>query len=73
MEPFLADLINNKNIPKVVRYILVVLLCTFIIVLGVLLSLKSELLFGKIFGIILTFIFLVMEVYLIIKIKTNKK
>ena len=73
MEPFLADLINNKNIPKVVRYILVVLLCTFIIVLGILLSLKSELLFGKIFGIILTFIFLVMEVYLIIKIKTNKK
>lgn len=73
MEPFLADLINNKNIPKIVRYILVVLLCTFIIVLGILLSLKSELLFGKIFGIILTFIFLVMKVYLIIKIKTNKK
>ena len=73
MEPFLADLINNKNIPKVVRYILVILLCTFIIVLGILISLKSELLFGKIFGIILTFIFLVMEVYLIIKIKTNKK
>lgn len=73
MEPFLADLINNKNIPKVVRYILVVLLCTFIIVLGILISLKSELLFGKIFGVILTFIFLVMEVYLIIKIKTNKK
>ncbi len=31
MEPFIADLINNKKVPKVLRYILVLVLNLFII------------------------------------------
>lgn len=30
MEPFLADLLTNKNIPKVIRYILLIVVIAFI-------------------------------------------
>ena len=48
MEPFLADFINNEKIPRIIRYTIVCLLCSFIIFLGVSISINSELLFGKI-------------------------
>ena len=59
MEPFLADFINNKKIPKLIRYIFVLLLCGFIIFLGLSIVINSELLSGKIFGIILSLVFLI--------------
>lgn len=31
MEPFLADLINNNKVPKIIRYLIVILICGFII------------------------------------------
>ena len=30
MEPFFADLLTNKNIPKVIRYILLIVVIAFI-------------------------------------------
>ncbi len=72
MEPFLADFINNKKIPRIIRNIIVCLLCGFIIFLGVSIVIKSELLFGKIFGIILSIVFLIIGIYLIAKINNSK-
>lgn len=71
MEPFIADLINDEKIPKIIKYIIVCLLCGFIIVLGILMGINSELLFGKIFGIILSIVFLIIGIYLIVKINKD--
>ena len=68
MEPFIADLINNKKIPKVLRYILVLVLCLFIILIGISLIIHSPLVVGKIFGGALSTIFIVLLCYLLNKI-----
>lgn len=47
MEPFIADLINNPKAPKWLRYVIVTLVCGFVIFLGVMLALKSPMLVGK--------------------------
>ena len=73
MEPFIADLINNSKVPKIIRYLIVTILCLFIIFLGVSCSISSPFIFGKIFGIVLAIIFFIIEIYLCIKIyKSNK-
>ncbi len=67
MEPFIADLINNKKIPKVLRYILVLVSCLFIIFIGISLIINSSLIVGKIFGGTLSTIFIVLLCYLLNK------
>ena len=68
MEPFIADLINNKKVPKVLRYILVLVLNLFIIFIGISLIILSSLIVGKIFGGFLSDIFIVLLCYLLNKI-----
>ena len=68
MEPFIADLINNPKVPKWLRYVIVTLVCGFVIFLGVMLALKSPMLVGKIFGGALSVLFLAAAVYLFAKI-----
>ena len=68
MEPFIAVLINNPKAPKWLRYVIVTLVCGFVIFLGVMLALKSPMLIGKIFGGALSVLFLVAAVYLFAKI-----
>jgi len=71
MEPFLADFINNNKIPKIIRCLIVFLLCGFIIFLGISTFISSQFVWGKVFGVILSIVFLIIGIYLIIKI--NKK
>ena len=68
MEPFIAVLINNPKAPKWLRYVIVTLVCGFVIFLGVMLALKSPMLIGKIFGGALSVLFLAAAVYLFAKI-----
>ena len=68
MEPLIADLINNPKIPKWLRYVIVSAVCGSVIFLGVMLILKSPVLAGKIFGGVLSALFLAVAVYLFIKI-----
>ena len=73
IEPYIADLIKDEKIPKIIRYIIVTILCAFVIFIGGILLFKSQMIIGKIFGIILAFIFIIIWLYLIIKIHSNKK
>lgn len=68
MEPFIADLINNPKVPKWLRYVIVTLACGFVIFLGIMLALKSLIIVGKIFGVILSALFLAAAVCLFVKI-----
>lgn len=60
MEPYIADLINNSKIPKSIRILIILILCSFVIFLGIIL--------GNVFGFLLALAFLVILIYLGIKI-----
>ena len=68
LEPFIADLINNPKIPKWLRDIIVTIVCGFVIFLGVMLAIKSPMLIGKIFGVVLSVLFFAAAIYLFAKI-----
>ena len=72
MEPYIADLINNSKIPKSIRFLIILILCSFIIFLGIILGLKSPFILGNVFGFLLALAFLVILIYLGIKILNNK-
>lgn len=72
MEPYIADLINNSKIPKSIRFLIILILCLFVIFLGIILGLKSPFILGNVFGFLLALTFLVILIYLGIKILNNK-
>ena len=69
MEPFLADLINNPKVPKMVKYIAITFVVGFLefIFIGVAINGVSKI--AMPFGITLAIIFFIVYIYLIIKIK----
>ncbi len=71
MEPFLADLINNPKISKVIRYAIVSVVSLFILYLGILCVVESQMIIGKAFGVILCALTLVAVGYLFNKIHKN--
>lgn len=71
MEPFIADLINNPKVPKIIRYGIVTILCVFIIFIGIMCAFNSPFIWGKIFGILLAIVFLGFGIYLNIKISKS--
>lgn len=71
MEPFIADLINNPKIPKWLRYIIVSVVCGFVIFLGAMLAIKSPILIGKIFGGVLSMLFFTAVIYLFARISKS--
>lgn len=71
MEPFLADLINNPKVPKVIRYTIVSVVNLFILYLGISCIIGSAMVIGKVFGIILCVLILMAAVYLMRKIHKN--
>lgn len=72
MEAFIADLINNSNIPKFIRYLIVTILEIFLIGLFIVISINTEFIIGKILFIILSVLFLISYLYLILKIHKSK-
>lgn len=71
MEPFIADLINTPKIPKWLRYIIVSVVCGFVIFLGAMLAIKSPILIGKIFGGVLSMLFFTAVIYLFARISKS--
>ena len=73
MEPFIARLIINPNMPKWLRYAIAAVIFGLIIFLGIMLLLKSPMISGKIFGGILSVIFILTAAYLFLKIAKSSK
>lgn len=72
MEPWIAEWINNPKMPKWLRYSIVTLVCGFVMFLGGMLVWKSPMLAGKIFGGVLSVLFLAASIYLFQKIAKCK-
>lgn len=72
MEPFLADLLTNKNIPKVIRYILLIVVIAFIEFICVNGVISSPFILGKIVSGLIGVVMLIAGIYLAIcKIHKN--
>lgn len=71
MEPYIAEFINNKNISKFLKYILVIGLSSFIKFIFVMILLKNISLIGNIVSIIIVLLFMILEIYLLIKVHKN--
>ncbi len=68
MEPYIAEFINNKNISKFLRYILVIGVNSFIEFIFVMIFLKNISLISNIVSIIIILLFMILEIYLLIKV-----
>lgn len=68
MEPFLADLINNNKVPKVIRYLIVLISVGFCVWIGIFTGFNSEMLLGNIFGFAFSGVMLMAGLYLFVKI-----
>lgn len=68
MEPFIADIINNSKIPKIIRYLIVSLITGFIVYIGLETGTNSEMLWGKIFGFLVAAVFLILGIVLAVRI-----
>lgn len=53
MEPFIADLINNPKVPKILRYGIVTTLSICIIFISIVCAINSPFRWGKVLGVIL--------------------
>ena len=73
MEPYIADLINNPKVPKIIRYSIVVITCAFIIYLGITAFINSSFIWGKILGIIVALVFLIIGIYLCLKVSRGSE
>lgn len=71
MEFLFADFINNYKVPKLVRYLAVYLICGFIAVLGVMVSVHSKMPVGIAFGALLVGAAVLSAVYLTVKIRKS--
>lgn len=71
MEWIFADIINSTKIPKIIKYIIITIIVGFLefIFIGVAINGVSKI--AMPFGIVLSIIFLLVYIYLIIKIKKN--
>ena len=68
MDKFFSGLITNRRVPKIIRYIIVIVLIGFIEVVMINVGLKSEMLAGNIFGFAFAVVGLLMGIILIIRI-----
>lgn len=71
METVISDMINNPKIPKWIRFIIVAAVCGFVVFVGGVLAIKSQMLAGKIFGGILCAAFIAAAVLLFVRISKS--
>lgn len=72
MDVFISALINNPKLPKWLRFTAAAAVCGFVIFIGVMLILKSPMLIGKIFGGVLSVLFIAAAVCLFARIASKK-
>lgn len=60
--------LNSRRVPKIIKYIMVILLCTALILLSITLGLKFSMIWGKIFCFVIAFVFFIFGIRKLIKI-----
>ena len=66
-------LVSSNRIPKMIRYLIVALVCGFLIWIGLNIAISvTAMLIGKIIGLIMALLFLGVGIYWISKIRKSK-
>lgn len=72
MEPYIADFLINKNIPKFIRYIVLIAIVAFIEFICISVVISSPFVWGKIASCLIAFLMIIAGIYLAIcKIHRN--
>lgn len=68
MDSLFSKIINNRKIPKIIRFVIVCIPVVFIEVVAINLAFKAEMLAGNIFGFVFAVIGLLIGISLIMQI-----
>ena len=71
LELVFEGLLNSRRVPKIIKYILIILLCGFVIWIGISVGLSSSMLWGKIFGFALAVVFFIICIFWLRKIQRS--
>ena len=71
LELVFEGLLNSRRVPKIIKYILIILLCGFVIWIGINVGLSSPMLWGKIFGFALAVAFFIIAIFWLRKIQRS--
>ncbi len=72
LETILEKLVKSNRVSKIIRYLTVVVVCGFMVGLGVIMGLASNIeIPGRIFGFVLAILFLVLGMYWISRIRKS--
>lgn len=72
VEVVFEALLNSRRVPKIVKYLIIIVVCGLIIGLGLMLGLSSDvMLIGRILGFVLAVLFVLLGIYLISKIRKS--
>lgn len=70
VEVVFEALLNSRRVPKIVKYLIIIVVCGLIIGLGLMLGLSNDvMLIGRILGFVLAVLFVILGIYLISKIR----
>lgn len=73
MSSLIADLINDPKVPKYIRYGIATMVCAFVVAMGIVCTVNSPVRWGKRFGVLLSVVFLIIGIYLDVKIYKSSK
>ena len=73
MEPFIADIINDESVPKIIRYSVVSVIEILLAVLVTIIAIKCEAISEKVVCVLILVFILALYVALMIKIHGRKK
>lgn len=72
VEVVFEALLNSRRVPKIVKYLIIIVVCGLIIGLGLMLGLSNDvMLIGRILGFVLAVLFVILGIYLISKIRKS--
>lgn len=72
IELLFNGILNSRRVPKIIKYILIILVFGLLVALGIVAGVNSEMLIGNIIGFALAIIFLLLGLYMLIKIYRSR-
>ena len=65
-------ILNSRRVPKIIKYILIILVYGFLVGVGIVIGVNSEMLAGNIIAFALAFLFLLLGIRMLIKIYRSR-
>lgn len=68
IELLFNGILNSRRVPKIIKYIFIILVYGFLVGIGIVVAVNSEMLVGSIIGVAMAILFLLFGLRMLIKI-----